>query len=275
MASWNITDADRNPNGRVRAPGFDEDTHGTAFAAALDQSLSEVGATSAAEPPAHAPAAPWTRAQIALTIGSVVLVLASLAALFATARPDAAPHPLATPLLPGKSATVADLPVPAAGARLPRAIVAYAAPVGEPLGAIEAGRAYTATATYGAAWVRLDVAGSGLVWVRAGELPEVSRAGLADLAPPPTPVPPPPASAPPAVIQPVAPAAPEDCDPAVAPYVVHRQVEAFGSVDGCSYKSTADAGHNADLLEADLRANAGATREARATPTTASERGER
>jgi hypothetical protein len=77
---------------------------------------------------------------------------------------------------------------PTQPAGLPRAVVAYAAPDGVALGAVEAGRVYAQLARSGTEWVLLDVAGSGRVWVRSAELAGVA-AGLPDMA---TPVPPPP-----------------------------------------------------------------------------------
>jgi hypothetical protein len=63
-----------------------------------------------------------------------------------------------------------------------RALVAYDAPDGQALGAIEAGRAYQVLASYGAAWLQADVAGSGVVWLRAADLLG-APGGLVDLRP--------------------------------------------------------------------------------------------
>lgn len=123
----------------------------------------------------------------------IALIMAGLAAAFFW--PDAQPAtsaPAPTPALAYVVVTAtASAPTPttspAQPAGLPRALVAYAAPAGLPLGAIEAGREYRPLARSGADWILLDVAGSGAVWVQAGEL--LGAAGsLVDLA---TPVPPP------------------------------------------------------------------------------------
>jgi hypothetical protein len=53
--------------------------------------------------------------------------------------------------------------------RLPFAVVAFAAPEGAPIGALEPGRAYTVVAEQGQ-WAHLEVEGSGAVWVRTWEL---------------------------------------------------------------------------------------------------------
>lgn len=91
-------------------------------------------------------------------------------------------------LLPSPTLGVA---VPTASAGLPHAIVAYAAPNGAVLGALEQGRSYRVVARAGTDWVQIDVAAAGtapnLVWVAADEIPELAAlAQLLDLA---TPVP--------------------------------------------------------------------------------------
>lgn len=78
-----------------------------------------------------------------------------------------------------------------AAAGLPYAVVAYAAPEGAVLGALEQGRSYRVVARAGTGWVQIDVAVPGaepnLVRVAAEELPELAAlTQLADLA---TPVP--------------------------------------------------------------------------------------
>lgn len=85
------------------------------------------------------------------------------------------------------------MPTPAAqaAALLPHtlhsAVVAYDAPAGNVIGAIEQGRGYTLLARYGVDWLQADVQGSGVVWLRAAEVLDMP-AGLADMQPPPAPV---------------------------------------------------------------------------------------
>lgn len=67
-----------------------------------------------------------------------------------------------------------------------RALVAYDAPDGQALGAIEAGRTYQVLASYGASWLQADVTGSGVVWLRAADLLG-APGGLVDLQPTPAP----------------------------------------------------------------------------------------
>lgn len=132
----------------------------------------------------------------------------------------------ATPPLP--TMPVAATP---SGPTLPRAVIAYAAPDGIVLGAIEPGRAYRLAARSGDFWLQLDVADSGLVWVRASDLPEIAAPDLATPVPQPTPAPiyiapapampaapaMPPAPAMPAAPMPEAPAAPVPTPAQMAP----------------------------------------------------------
>lgn len=61
-------------------------------------------------------------------------------------------------------------------------INAYAAPEGQLLGPIETDRMITPIAHYGGGWIQADVEGSGVVWLRKGDLPDVALTGP-DLAP--------------------------------------------------------------------------------------------
>lgn len=93
--------------------------------------------------------------------------------LIATAQPQTMPTPAAQ--------VAAVLPN-----TLSRAVVAYDAPDGTALGAIEQGRAYAVLARYGADWLQADVTGSGVVWLKADQVLDLPF-GLADLQPPPMP----------------------------------------------------------------------------------------
>lgn len=135
-----------------------------------------------------APPRPRTsgRAQLAAAIvaGAVVLLLALF---IGQSLPTPTPRVVDPPALAsappaGPSAPAAPQPPRTALERLSRAVVAYAAPDGVVLGSIEPGRPYTATARLGLEWTRIAAEGSGLVWVRAAELPPASD--LADLATP-------------------------------------------------------------------------------------------
>jgi hypothetical protein len=117
------------------------------------------------------------------------LLLATIGAL-ASARPAAPAVPLPTlpPIIILASPTMAGPSIAVSQPRsgLPRAVVAYDAPDGHALGAIEAGRAFTPTVRSGLEWLQIDAADSGLVWVRVAELVD----GLASLPDVATPVPP-------------------------------------------------------------------------------------
>lgn len=97
---------------------------------------------------------------------------------------------------------------PGQSARLDRAMVAYSAPEGDVIGAIEPGRAYTVTARLNTTWVQIDTVGGGLVWVHADaiRLAPSLIAAVPDLATPtarPTAAPPPiaiPVYAPPPIV---------------------------------------------------------------------------
>lgn len=123
---------------------------------------------------------------IAALAGVPALLLVALLAAWAWARE---PAPQAQPLLPSPTLGVARLAAERGPAGLPRAVVAYDAPGGAVVGALEPGRAYRVAARAGLDWVQLDVAAAGaaanLVWVVASDVPEgAALAGLADLATP-------------------------------------------------------------------------------------------
>jgi hypothetical protein len=122
----------------------------------------------------------------AAAIAQLPLALALLGAL-ASARPAAPAVPLPTlpPIIIVATPTMAGPAVAAAPPHsgLPRAVVAYDAPDGRALGAIEAGRPYTPTVRSGLEWLQIDAAGSGLVWVRVADLFD-GLASLPDIATP-------------------------------------------------------------------------------------------
>lgn len=120
--------------------------------------------------------------------GVPALLLVALIAAWAWTRQ---PVSQARPLLPSPTLGVSRLTAERASSGLPRAVVAYDAPGGAVVGALEPGRQYQVVARAGLDWVQLDVGhvgkGANLVWVAAGDVPETQMAaGLADLA---TPVP--------------------------------------------------------------------------------------
>jgi len=129
---------------------------------------------------------------------AALLCAAAVWAWFAAS--SAAPAPTAAPSAPSapSAATVA----PPAATVLGRAVVAYDAPDGAPVGALDAGRSYTVAQELGS-WRQLDVAGSGLVWVRAWEMDGIAPPTPAPL---PTAIPVPTAAPAPVRVVPVGPA---------------------------------------------------------------------
>lgn len=131
-----------------------------------------------------------TRQYVPFGIGALVLIL-----LMVGAASYQLGHMPTTPLAitPGPS-TAAFLAAPSPEApqaspaptseatAVPSAISAYAAPDGLLLGQIELDRTITPVAHFGSAWLQADVEGSGLVWLRAGDVPDIALTGP-DLAP--------------------------------------------------------------------------------------------
>lgn len=215
-----------------------------------------------ADKTASAATPPRSRRDIIGTAAIVVVTLIGVAivAWSPPAAPSAPPAPVPT-VAPTLAPTIAST----AGPVLDRAIVAYAAPGGDVIGAIEPGRPYTLAAR-APGWVQLAIAGSGLVWVRAGDI-IVDPAALARLplapadlplaataAPADLPALPPAPAAAPADLPQLPPAA---CSQATAPHQVTRQVVddrgiPIGSVSAWSCTSAAAAEAEADRQEAVL-----------------------
>lgn len=170
---------------------------------------------------------------VPLIIGIVVYLALQLLTRTPAIPPDAIREPkragLPTATMPTQNPTPAAI--------LHQAIVVYAAPDGQVLGAVEGSRAYTITARYGENWIQLDVTGSGKVWVhRAAFQPDpVALATLPDLEPPPAPTPEPQVIQRPAVVQYIA---PQDCSPLNA---VGHANSIHGEVWSCVSQADADA----------------------------------
>lgn len=176
MASWSITAADRDQDGKIK----------TQFAAILDESLQATGATpDADEPPAQPP---LSRRQVALLVGAALILVAALAALLAQPEtPPAVPPTAAPTIVPSPLLT----PPPEV-----RHVTAYAAPGGTVLGPIPVGA--SPIARYGDGWVQVAWDG-GAVWVEAAAdstLPDLAPPTAATAAPAPIAAPPPPTAEP-------------------------------------------------------------------------------
>lgn len=227
MSTLQFTDDDRDENGRIRI----EPPAGSRFTARDADEADELNDTPAPRTPTPRPpraaqprngARTQQRAQRA-TIASGMLLLCAAGILLtrffstpAASVPLAAAPPAAADAAPLHTWTPATATT--AAYQMQHAVVVYASPAGEVIGAIEPGRGYVPVAQYGAEWVQLSANDSGLVWVRRADvyLDAADRdvlATLPDLAQPTsTPVP---TSAPPTfapVQQPAAaPPAPTVC----------------------------------------------------------------
>lgn len=181
MATLRFTDADRDDRGFVTVPA-------PAPAPAEPRALVDLLPSPVAETTRLAPQPPAAKRAPMLISGAVAVLAIVLAVRFGSggdARPAAPPRPATTAQASGDR-TPMPSPIPATIPAAPlRLLVAFAAPDGQPLGAIESTRAITPTAHYGQDWIQADVAGSGLVWLRASDAPELPIVGP-DLAPRPT-----------------------------------------------------------------------------------------
>lgn len=137
------------------------------------------------------PITPIARSRSALPFGIgaliVVLLMIGMASYGLARLPSAVPlaiTPAATEeawvLETAPTTPPAPTPAPIAA---PRTIGAYAAPDGLLLGQIEEDRTITPVAHYRSDWIQADVAGSGLVWLRASDVSDMALTGP-DLAPP-------------------------------------------------------------------------------------------
>lgn len=163
MASIQFTPADRGPDGKIRMPE--------------PRSLADL-LPKPSEICQDAKRQPWTRQEIA------ALSIVTLCALFVLAYAWATPNVTTAPQARQTAApTVRPTEAPITPTAPPvRFLVAFAAPDGVLLGAVESTRAMTPTAHYGDGWIQANVQGSGLIWLRATDSPELAIVGP-DLAP--------------------------------------------------------------------------------------------
>ena len=138
---------------------------------------------------APAPPAGHVRAQLIVNLVISAIIVAGVILVFVLLA-GSDPQPLATPARPfSPPAVTSPAPFSAPIAPTPIAqhtdvaqISVYAAPDGALLGPVEVTRRIEPVAHYGDGWVQADVAGSGLVWIRAGDMPGLAIVGP-DLAP--------------------------------------------------------------------------------------------
>lgn len=171
MATLRITEKDRDAQGRIIVE---------------PRSLADLLPTPASIK-ASAQPQPWTRQE---KIGAGIFALAVCLFLLYAWQSGARVRPAMLPPAVISTPTVY-LPQVAVGTAPTATPVtmldAYAAPNGVLLGPIEESRSMRPVARYGDGWVQMDVQGSGLVWLRAGDV-QADLAALRDLTPP-TPAP--------------------------------------------------------------------------------------
>jgi hypothetical protein len=208
--------------------------------------------------PARPPARSWP------TIAAVVCGLA-LALMLVLLLQQAPAAPRAQPTIqPTFAPTLAPSALPAFGAPLDVALVAYFDPADPATAtALEDGRRVLPVARHGREWLQLQLEDGARVWVRWRDLPAPSASldQLPDLAPPP------PATAAPIVV--AQPRQPAVCDEHSAPFRITRQVMngsiPIGELAVWSCVSAEDAEAQAAQREAELRATYVVTTEAKTT----------
>ena len=218
------------------------------------------------------PKTSWRTAAAAAFLSVLLLISIIAAVINNPAASDAAPPPqhdsttaatnnaYAAPAAADDAAPqVTAAPTPTPAAALERSVVAYAAPHGATLGAIDAGQHYTAAARYGDSWTQISTEASGLVWVQQGDVQVQDHAALPDLKPLPTPT-----FIPQPVIIPTA--LPHVQAAAVKPTVCVSSSRA----QGCG-ENRAEAQANLEHLEREAREQRRASIQATATATTALE----
>ncbi|MDQ2995712.1 MAG: hypothetical protein M3R61_01460 [Chloroflexota bacterium] len=175
MATIRFSDEDRDDRGFVTVP---------APAPSESRSLADL------LPPASAarlaPAKQPIRRSELISSGVAVLLACGVLLYLAGSRPASAPQAVPAPPHTRGDGVATPSPIPAAAPAVAgRLLIAFGAPDGNPLGAIESTRAITPTAHYGDAWIQADVQGSGRIWLRASDAPDLAITGP-DLAPRPT-----------------------------------------------------------------------------------------
>jgi hypothetical protein len=179
MATIRFTDADRDARGFIRLSPPPDATASAVETPALPPPL-PMRRTA----PVPAARVPMPRGLVVLISGGLIgMLLIGLTIHFGTVPQPIAPHATAAPV---ETAAPSPSPVARRPSIAPVAMLAaYGAPNGVLLGQVESTRAITPTAHYGGDWIQADVAGSGLVWLRAGDAPDLAIVGP-DLAPRPT-----------------------------------------------------------------------------------------
>ena len=163
MATIRFTEQDRDDRGFVKAP-------------AEPRSLADLMPTpqSIQEDAQRKPASKVEQALLAIVTSATIAIFVWRVGFGASVAPARMVDPSAAMQSNGNAITQ---PSPIAVAMLP----AYAAP-DVPLGQIESTRAITPVAHFGEDWIQAIVSGSGRIWLRASDWPDLAIVGL-DLAP--------------------------------------------------------------------------------------------
>jgi hypothetical protein len=173
-----FTDADRGPDGKILT--LDQLLASSRQAIAGPRVAADDVPDPQALPPPQGQARSWLAGSARLTPALIAAVLVVLLLLGGVALwLGRARAPVMTPTADRRPPTAAP-----AATIVPHPIaqfLAFAAP-DVPLGMIESTRAITPTAHYGAGWIQADVQGSGRIWLRASDWPELAIVGL-DLTP--------------------------------------------------------------------------------------------
>lgn len=172
MAAIRFTDDDRDDRGFVKVP---------TPASQEPRSLADLLPTPQGIHTDAAIRKPISKGDQAMAIVAAIGLAVVLFWRFGIGGDVAPPVPASAPATAQTSGagTPVPSPPPAAAALM---LPAYDRPDGATLGQIEATRAITPTAHYGSAWIQADVAGSGLIWLRASDFPRLAIVGP-DLAP--------------------------------------------------------------------------------------------
>jgi hypothetical protein len=249
MASWIITDDDRDEEGNIRVATPAPPSRGRTLADVLPPLADAPAAPDSSPAPASDPRR-WGRAEIAGVVSGLVVAVALIALINALTPVPAASRttlapPTEAPTVPTEAPTA--MPVPHQDA--------YAAPDGAKLGTVPMTTTIQYRASAHPGWGGFDWDG-GIVWVQAGG---ADLAGLPDLTPPrPTARPAIPAAPFVPAAAPPAPPTPTPCDPASAPYSVTIDVTGergipIGTVMGISCVSRDEAAANAEAAAAQMR----------------------
>jgi hypothetical protein len=200
MATIRFTEADRDDRGFVAAPA--------------PRSLVDLLPTPAPVADQAIQRRPMSRAEQAAMIGLGLLFAALLGYLYISgdAHPVASPRaPATAPAATQTSGDGAPKPSP-----IPAMLPAYGAPNEAPRWQIEATRVITPLARFGRDWIQAEVAGSGVIWLKASDWPQMAITGP-DLAPRPT-----------ATARPYVPPTPEPEPPCASAGVPGKMIEVCG-----------------------------------------------